>query len=78
MTWVGPDQAFFDHSSFNRHGVNFILAPPNRNRIDRVFCHRRITNIASTIENVDVYYAGNVYGNIYEFSQRIGSVLAGE
>jgi glycosyltransferase involved in cell wall biosynthesis len=57
VTWVGPDQAFFDHSSFNRHGVNFVLAPPNRNRIDRVFCFRRITSLANTIKDVDVYYA---------------------
>lgn len=57
VTWVGPGHAFFDHVSFNRHDINFVLAPPNRNRLDRVSCHRRISKLARQIKDVDVYYS---------------------
>lgn len=57
VTWVGPGHAFFDQTSFNRHGINFVLAPPNRNRMDRVMSHRRIRRLASLVQDVDVYYA---------------------
>lgn len=57
VTWVGPGHAFFDHASFNRHGINYVLAPPNRNRVDRVMSHRRIRKLAGQVKDVDVYYA---------------------
>jgi glycosyltransferase involved in cell wall biosynthesis len=57
VTWVGPGHAFFDKANYNRDGIEFVLTPPNRSRLDRLTSRRRVRRLAATIKNVDVYYS---------------------
>lgn len=57
VTWVGPGHSFFDATGYNRDGIEFVLAPPNRGRADRLLAPRRVARLARQVGAVDVYYA---------------------
>jgi glycosyltransferase involved in cell wall biosynthesis len=56
VSWVGPGHAFFDTAKYVRDGIEFLLAPPNRTRFDRVRSAARIRRLVPCIAGVDVYY----------------------
>lgn len=57
VSWVGPGHAFFDRANYNQDGIHFVLAPPIRNRLDRVLSVGRVKCLAAKVRDVDVYYA---------------------
>ncbi|MDD3248801.1 MAG: glycosyltransferase [Smithellaceae bacterium] len=57
VTWVGPGHAFFAEKNYNTNNIHFILTPPNRSRLDRLFSPSRVRRLAKTVRDVDVYYA---------------------
>jgi glycosyltransferase involved in cell wall biosynthesis len=57
VTWVGPGHAFFDQENYNRDGIEFLLTPPLKGRLDRLASRFRVRRLASTVRNVDVYYS---------------------
>lgn len=58
VSWVGPGHAFYDSKNYyNWHGIEFILGPPIRTRLDRLLSRRRIRPIAERLSKVDVYYS---------------------
>ena len=57
VSWVGPGHAFFDHKQYNRDGIEFVLAPPIRNRVGRIMSGSHVRRLATSVEKVDVYYA---------------------
>ncbi len=57
VSWVGPGHVFFDELNYNRDGIEFVLASPNRGRIDRLFAHRKVRRLAKQIADVDFFYA---------------------
>lgn len=57
VTWVGPGHAFFDKVHYNRYGIDFLLTPPLRGRLDRLRSRFLVRKLASTVKGVDVYYS---------------------
>ena len=56
VTWVGPDHAFYDHTNYNRDGLEFVLTAPSRNRLDRLRAGSRVARLAQRVRDIDVYY----------------------
>jgi len=57
VTWVGPGHAFFDKTNYNRDGIEFLLTPPIKSRMDRLTSRFRVRRLAGTVHGVDVYYS---------------------
>lgn len=56
VTWVGPAHSSHSVAFCDREGVHFLLAPPIRNRFDRMMSAVGIRQLAASVMNVDVYY----------------------
>ena len=57
VTWVGPSHASFDSSTYNRDGIEYVLAPPILSRIDRIITSHRVKKLVASVSDVDVYYS---------------------
>lgn len=57
VTWVGPGHAYFDEKSYNRDGIQFVMAPPIKGRLGRLASGSRVAKLAAQVPEVDVYYA---------------------
>lgn len=75
ITWVGPSHASFDSGNYNRDGIEYVLAPPILNRIDRIVASHRISKLVSSVPDVDVYYSPDpdAASVALGFSQRNGA-----